>query len=75
MAAHQGSPGSAGVVSSSQARSESSSLARVRTSSRQAVGTGSPIGNSGIRRWCRDASGGAPVMVSVMVPSPSCSPW
>ena len=47
MAAHQGSPGSAGVVSSSQARSESSSLAWVRTSSRQAVGTGSPIGNSG----------------------------
>ena len=75
MEAHQGSPGSAGVTSSSQARSESSSLARVRTSSRQAVGTGSPIGNSGVLRWVRDATDGVPVIVSVMAgPSPMSPP-
>ena len=43
-------------------------------SSRQAVGTGSPIGNSGMRRWARDASGGVPAMVSVMVVLPHWSP-
>src|SRR5215207_3138329 len=45
---------------------DASSLARVRTSSRQAVPTGSPIGNSGVVRWLVACSGAGGAIVSVM---------
>jgi hypothetical protein len=45
---------------------DASSLARVRTSSRQAVPTGSPIGNSGVVRWLLGCRGAGGAIVSVM---------